>query len=434
MTITPLTSAVVDPLNEVFAPAMYQKEMALLLACMRFYLRTATAHEVTNLLEPELNWVVLIQTAINNGVMPLLYQSLKEIKGNQVPRSVMVQLQIHNRMNGLHNFSQTKELLKILNWLESSGIAGIAFKGPVLAVSAYGNITLRQFNDLDILVQQQDFWQAKAVLVAQGYQAGSSKVDERAAFNRYLQISLWQSDSEATMLNQRFQPSLLHSNKERSIDLHWGIPPRRFWKSHHFEQLWENLGTINLMGQLIKTFSAEATLVIQCISVAKEPWKRSFKQICDAAQIIQAHPNLNWETALKLSSGLHSQRLFLTGLSVTCRVLDVPLPQSILEKLVRIQFTNEQIFQGDLISTGVIKTWWLEYTDQLKTLDRIWDGLFITGHYLQLILKIALLPNQRDRELLPLPSWLFFFYYVLHPIRLLVNCTPVRRSFVIQIK
>lgn len=444
----PPTSARVAPLHGVFAPALHQSEMALLLACMRFYLHTATASEITSLLEPEIDWAVLIQLAIDNGVMPLLYQSLKAIGGNRVPQSAMVQLQTHNRMNGLHTFSQTKELLKILNQLQSSGIAAIAFKGPVLAASAYGNVTLRQFNDLDILVQQQNFWQAKAVLVAHGYQASTSDADERATFDRYLQISLSQSDPEATMLNQRFQPSLLHSNKERTVDLHWGIPPRRLWKSHHFDRLWQNLNTIDLMGQPTQTFSPETTLVIQCINVAKEPWKRSFKQICDAAQIIQAYPNLKWEAALKLSSELRSQKLFLIGLTVTRKVLDVPLPQFILEKRVKIQSIDEQvfdeqvfgeqIFQDDRTPSGVITTWWLEYTDQLKTLDQMWDGLFVTGHYLRIILQlvfnIALSPDERDRELLPLPNWLFFVYYLFRPIRLLITYASAHRSVEIQNK
>ncbi|MDF5721890.1 MAG: nucleotidyltransferase family protein [Rhizonema sp. PD37] len=403
-------------------------EVTVLLACVRFYLHTTTKSEVTCLLASDLNWTTLLRSAIDNGVMPVLYQSLKAME-DLVPRAVMVQLQTCNRMNGLQNFSQTKELLKILAQLENAGIDAIAFKGPTLAASAYGNVTLRQFNDLDILVRQEEFWQAKAVFIALGYQSSAKEADEIDTFNRYLQISLSHSNPEVTMFNQRFEPSLLHSNPERSIDMHWGIPPRRLRKSDQFERLWENLYPINLMNQPIKTFSPEATLVIQCMNVAKEPWKRSFKQICDAGQIIQAHPDLNWHSALKLSFELRSQRLFLIGLSVTRQLLHIPLPQFMLEMLVRSQPTDELLFlpEGLRLRTPLSKlqVWWREYTYQLKTLDRWWDGLFITGHYLQWILKVGLLPSEREREFLPLPNGLFFLYYLLRPIRLLLKYSHI---------
>ncbi|AFY33784.1 nucleotidyltransferase family protein [Calothrix sp. PCC 7507] len=409
-------------------------EFTVLLACVRLYLGTTTKSEVSCLLVPDINWTTLLETANKNGVLPVLYQSLKAIEEDLIPPGVMVQLQTYNRMNGLHNVSQTKELLKILAQLEKAGIEAIAFKGPILAASVYGNVTLRQFNDLDILVKQEDFWQAKAVLVAQGYQSSGSEANEIVAFNHHFQVSLSHSTPEATMFNQRFQPSLLHSNPERSIDLHWGIPPRRVGKSDQFERLWENLYLIDLMGQPIKIFSPETTLVIQCMNLAKEPWKRSFKQICDVGQIIRAYPDLNWQSALELSSELHSQRLFLIGLSVTHKLLHVPLPQFMVEMLVRSQPTDERLLESNPLQKSYgLQVWW-EYTDQLKTLDKSWHGLFITTHYLELIFRLMLSPSERDREFLPLPRGLYFLYYIIRPIRVLIKYSPFRKSFLMPNK
>ncbi len=174
------------------------------------------------------------------------------------------------------------------------------------------------------------------------------------------------------------------------------------------------------------------------MNVAKEPWKRSFKQICDVGQIIRANPDLNWQSAVELSSELRGQRLFLIGLSVTRKLLHVPLPQFMLEMLMRNQPSDESVFENDPLGeslclrapSGRLQVWWWEYTNQLKTLDQSWDGLFITAHYLQLFLRIGLSPSERDRELLPLPSGLFFLYYIIHPIRLLIKYLPLGKSFV----
>jgi hypothetical protein len=53
--------------------------------------------------------------------------------------------------------------------LESYEIPAIAYKGPTLAVSAYGNLSLRQFGDLDILVQDRAYERARQLLIKQGF-------------------------------------------------------------------------------------------------------------------------------------------------------------------------------------------------------------------------------------------------------------------------
>lgn len=409
-------------------------ELKVLTACMRCYFGTTstaelaglfTATEFTSAID---NWSSLIQTAIAQGLMPLLYQVLKKIESESekereyVPRSVMAQLQMLNRMNGLNNLSQAKELLRILGYLETSGIEAIAFKGAVLAASAYGNIALRQFNDLDILVHRRDFWQAKAILVSHGYQSAVSEEGELEMFHRHLQISLLQSATESKMFNAHFEPSLLHSDPERSIDLHWGIPPRRVYNPARFGRLWENLNQVMLMGQSVKNLSPELTLIIQCTNVAKEyTWTRSLKQYCDVAQVIRNYADLNWLLALELSSELKNQKLFLMGLSMTHSLLHISLPQSILDTLVKIKLPDlpDQKYDDHLLGTG--QGLWQEYIIQIKTLDNAWDSIFITMLHLQLLLKTALSPNQRDREFLSLPKGLFFLYPIFRPIRLLAK-------------
>jgi hypothetical protein len=415
---------------------MTTPENTALLACIRFYFGTITEYEVKDALSAAINWSLLLKAAIDHGVMPLLYYSLKSIEA-QVPQSILMNLQVCHRMNGLQNISQTQELLKVLAQLEVAGIDAIAFKGSALAASAYGNIAFRQFNDLDLLVKRQDFWQAKAVLVAAGYQS-PVETGELLQFQRYLQISLVNPTPDAILFNQKFQHSLLHSNPERTIDLHWGIPPRRLWTCDRFEYLWTNLDTINLMGQSIQTFSPETALVVQCLNVAKEPWKRSFKQICDVAQIIQAHPDLNWNTVLDLSAELRSQRLFLIGLQVTHKLLYVPLPEFMREKLVGNHSSDERVFESEIAPTSELQTSWWEYTDQLKTLDQARDRIFITGFYLFITLSLILASitsiNERDRQFLSLPARLSFLYYVFRPIRLLIQYTFARKPLVVQDK
>ena len=419
-------------------------EVIALVTCLKFHFHTTTVNAVMDLLTDDLNWSKLIEISIAQGVMPLLYQSLKEI--DDVPPSVMRQLQTLNRMNGLNNLSQTKELLRILTQLEKSGIEAIAFKGAALAASAYGNVTLRQFNDLDILVQRRDFWQAKAVLISQGYQSNFLEEAEIDAFETSLQISLSYKAPEAEMFNARFEPSLLHSNLERSIDLHWGIPPRRTWNPNHYDRLWEYCQPMTLMGQSIKSFIPEIALIIQSVNIAKDyEWLQSLKQICDLAQVIQAHPDLDWHLTLRLSSELRCEKLFLLGIYITQNLFNISVPDYIVSKFIQIKSLDTQIglfnslesktdstlyqafYESRFIST--IRSLYLGYISPLKTLDsslnRSWlnEAVSMSLLYLYFLMKRLCVPNEHDHEFLRLPQQLFFLYYFVRPIRILWKYT-----------
>ena len=68
------------------------------------------------------------------------------------------------------NMLMSAELIRIMKLLEENDIDALAFKGPALAQMAYGDITLRQYSDLDVLTKKEDIYQIDALLKAQGYE------------------------------------------------------------------------------------------------------------------------------------------------------------------------------------------------------------------------------------------------------------------------
>ncbi|GAG91885.1 unnamed protein product, partial [marine sediment metagenome] len=84
--------------------------------------------------------------------MPLLYQSLKKTCPEAVPDDTLEQLRAYFLTNAKRNLFLTGKLLRLLELLKDNGILAVPFKGPVLAESVYGDLSLRQFADLDILV------------------------------------------------------------------------------------------------------------------------------------------------------------------------------------------------------------------------------------------------------------------------------------------
>ena len=130
------------------------------------------AERIKELLREGVDWDSIIRTAAWHKVMPLLYRSLNSISPESVPEAALDQLHKHYLSNLGRNVFLTKQLLKIVDLLNAHGIATILFKGLALASSVYGDLGLRQFNDLDLLIHKKDVLRAMDLLRVHGISSG----------------------------------------------------------------------------------------------------------------------------------------------------------------------------------------------------------------------------------------------------------------------
>ncbi|MBE9038107.1 nucleotidyltransferase family protein [aff. Roholtiella sp. LEGE 12411] len=107
-------------------------EIELLLCCSRSHIVPETVERIKTLLQQDIDWTYLIQTAASQGVIPLLYQSLKATCSEAVPEIILTQLRSYYHTNAVHNLLLTQELLKLLELLKEHDIYAIPFKGPYL--------------------------------------------------------------------------------------------------------------------------------------------------------------------------------------------------------------------------------------------------------------------------------------------------------------
>ena len=81
---------------------------------------------------------------------------MKEFE-EEVPENILKSLKLNFNRNVKNNLLMLGELIKLLNLFEKQGLNVIPYKGPILAIYAYKNLALRQFDDLDIFVNKNDF-------------------------------------------------------------------------------------------------------------------------------------------------------------------------------------------------------------------------------------------------------------------------------------
>lgn len=120
------------------------------------------------------DWQVLMDLAAAHGVLPLVYQSFIE-KKVEMPGFFTAAVQEHCKAAEMF----TAELESLLMHFAERDIEVLPLKGPVLAEALYGDVTMRAYNDLDLLVCREDFQRAEALLLDRGFSAGTVNDSER---------------------------------------------------------------------------------------------------------------------------------------------------------------------------------------------------------------------------------------------------------------
>src|SRR6516225_5567069 len=162
---------------------MFPPEFQLLLYCARSQPASGPIKRLVDM--SAIGWGKLLALADQHCVRPLLLQSLKAVCWDAVPLSVRLELDRFCKSNAQKNLLLAAELLRLLRSFNENELPVVAFKGPILAEAVYGDLSLREFCDLDLLIRMQDLTKAEDILLACGYTAQFPDRDYRTAFLSY---------------------------------------------------------------------------------------------------------------------------------------------------------------------------------------------------------------------------------------------------------
>ena len=298
-----------------------QPEIELLLACSRTNLNDNTTIKIQELLTQKVDWQRLVNLAASQGVLPLLYYNLNRAFSESVPTEILATLRQYFIVNSQTVLKLTAELLKIMQILEDNQIDAIAFKGPSLAAVAYKQLALRQFCDLDILIEGSNSRKVVDLLVSLGYELPDpiDRLEERPymAYKEFL-------ESEETQKKY----NLFHKNNRVAIDLQWSLTERRIDRFFpvDFQHLNTNASSITLAGIEIKQFSAEDMLLYLCFHGSKHCWSE-LKWVCDVAEFIQANPEIDWQIVSQRAEAWKVENMFSLGLFLVRDLLEIEIPE-----------------------------------------------------------------------------------------------------------
>jgi hypothetical protein len=377
-------------MNDIFPPRSTEvpaidvrPEIRLLLCCARTRLTPEAAEEMRTLLKGHIDWQYLLELALQHRVMPLLYWNLHATCPEAVPKTILVQLQRDFHAITRRNLHLARELLTLLSMLEAHGIPAIPYKGPVLAVSVYGNLALRQFKDLDILVREQDAVRAKDLLLSQGYRP---KFNPSAVY-------------ESLFRHFRQAYDLMREDDQLILELHWHIISWPVFLAANSALMWTHVEQVSLAGKQIHTLAPEDVLAVLCVHGAKHRWQR-LAMICDIAELLRTYPEIRWGRVLERAHQLGGARTLHLGLLLAQELLGASLPEELSRQVQadpRVQWLADRVRRWLFTHPhGLLRSlhqhaFYLGLAEHLQ--DRLWCGLRMTPRMFARVIYYVITPR-----------------------------------------
>ena len=300
---------------------------------------------------------------------------------------------VANTQTTLHLIGKQLRLNKLFN---EHKIPIALFKGPLLSQMAYGDMSLRQAGDIDVLISRRNFRQARLLLESLGYQ---------------MTPNLTQAQLESH-LNFHCEIQFMRDDWFTVVDLHWDLAPRSFVFKLNAEEVMSRLQSVSLAGTEVKTFGDEDLILYLSMHGAKHLWRR-LEWITCLAESIRATPTLNWDLLIDRANKTRASRILALGMRLVEKFSDVKIPAHVF---ATIDAENAMQRMADDIRKQIFETFGAADSTEtnlynLRVMDRKRDALVSA-------LRAIFVPTLTDWQALALPPSLHSLYFAYRPLRL----------------
>ncbi len=333
--------------------------------------------------------------------MPLVWRYLESNPQRPIPEPFKRELRFHYHGNALRNKTLWKELFRITGLLEDQGIPLIAFKGPVLAASAYGGVAMRQFSDLDILVERSRMPVVVKLLAGHGF------VPERAAIE--------------VVGDEFFQAAeilFVKSGSATALDVHWEMMPRYFPFLPEADAMRHRRVRFVCEDGEAPILSPHDQLLMLCVHGTKHGWP-SLGSVADIAAAIRT--GIDWPVLLDEATAVGARRMLLLAVALAHELLGAQVPGFVLDAAKGDRAVSAMVprlisalFVG---SSEARQPFFNDWMVPLRTIES-------NRAHLRYVIDRMFAPTYDDWQFLRLRRPLFPLYYLLRPLRLAIEQAP----------
>jgi len=320
----------------------------------------------------------------------------------QVPAEIKQSVHSFYATNVKRGLWLAAELAAILEHFAKKGVPAIPYKGPVLAQSAYGNLALRTFHDLDLLIPLAQFAPAKNALAEIGFhpsQALSPPV-------------------ERLYLHTGYERSFDGAAGKNMVELQWDLLPRFYavdcsTAGMSVDALLSRAGRTSLGAAEVPCLSPEDSLLALCLHAAKHLWARLL-WVADISATLRCH-EIDFAAVAQRARALGIARIVAVSLRLAEQLLHTQLPATARElstsQAEELLLTNE--FVARLTRSAAYD---FESPDYFLKIRRLRERPADRWRYLW---RLLWTPGPGELAAIKLPEPLFPLYHVVRVGRLL---------------
>jgi hypothetical protein len=214
------------------------------------------------------------------------------------------------------NLLLTKELGRILAACQQRGITCIPIRGPVFAAQLYDDCSMRQMDDLDLLVHREDLSSIKEIFDHLGY----ARHEQRPGFLEAFSYSL----------------EFIHPQYGVMVEPHWTLVYPPFVATAAMEPVWARAVKQRLMGMDTWTLSQADLVLHLCLHLLHKSEHTPLLWYYELDTLIsQKRSLLDWNVFVHQAQAMGQAGLIADVLATLIHHFHSTIPDPIMSRLLR---------------------------------------------------------------------------------------------------
>jgi hypothetical protein len=366
------------------------------------------------------DWRTFAETCDAHQLAPYVYCRLQGLTTIAVPPELLEHLRARFHEVCARNYQLAKKLVDLTSMLENEGVPVLAFKGPSLAMAVYGGLSLRQCEDLDLVIHKEDLEKAVHLMTGWGFRA--IPTPDRP------QITPYRCRPENPRDVARGQEiPFCAPDSSYYVDVHWQLGDI-YWRSlsPDVEKLWERAERQDLPEGSVTTLCREDLFLALCAHGTRHGWLY-LKWLVDIAELLRKAGTLDWtriEEIIRVRPGAGAAASVAVILAGDLLQAPIPaeagkiLPATSRTLAVAAGLREELLLRGQ---TSGEKPATLLALEARRVARMKYRAVRIIRYPGSLFMEIIVRVSPKDRALIGLSPRLQFLYHIIRPVRLVVK-------------
>jgi|GEM_PF-3503540 len=375
------------------------KETAFLVLLCRLFLKTATEEELLYFLKHNtIDENRFYNRVHENSIRPVISQVIQQydIKINEEIKASLTAGRKKITLTGLTHLSETDRLITLF---KSKGIEILPYKGCTFSNEYYNDLSLRESNDIDLLVLKSDIALIQKIIYAEGYKSPTKYHYCKPSYQ-------FEHIPSLDVNNDTDQKRKIH------VEFHYHILSQDFGMVIDNTPLMKSPIVANINGRQIPAPSHEAVCKIILTHHGMDDIWLSLKYYLDAAMLCKKDEHFDWSNVFDFCReygfytnaciGLNNMELLL---GIKSPVMKSEVNEDLRAKILDIFLLH------DFYKERYLKKTYL----RVKTRDGYkWKAKMTWSLFMRFMR-----PKDLDFKLFNLPQLLYPLYYIIKPVRVI---------------